>query len=91
MRKWKERDCARRAAQTVNERQATYLKKSKREHERTAAEIPEERETRQQMSNNQRKRLAVEVPKERETRLRQMRDRLAAKTSEEREKQDYSR
>ena len=69
----------------------TSLKKSKREHERTAAEIPEERETRQQMSNNQRKRLAVEVPKERETRLRQMRDRLAVKTSEEREKQDYSR
>ena len=44
MRKWRERDCARRAAQTINERQATSQRKSTRERERTAAEDTEERD-----------------------------------------------
>ena len=41
----RERDRARRAAQTASERQATSQWKSTRERERTAAETPEERET----------------------------------------------
>ena len=44
MRKWRERDRARRAAQTASERQATSQQRSTREHERMAAETPEERE-----------------------------------------------
>ena len=48
LRKRKERDRARRAAQTASEEQATSKWKSTRERERTAAETPEERETRLQ-------------------------------------------
>ena len=78
MRKRKERDRARRAAQTASERRATSQKKSTRERSRTAAETSEERETRlQRMSTNQRERLAGEAPEEREMRLQQMRNRLA--------------
>ena len=44
--KQRERDRARRAAQTASERQATLLRKSTRERERTAAETPEELERR---------------------------------------------
>ena len=43
------------------------------------------------MSINQRKRLADEAPEEREMGLQQIRDKLAAETPMEREKQDYSR
>ena len=70
MRKRRERDRARCAAQTAGERQATSQQKSTRERERMAAETTEERETRlQRMSTNQRERLAVETPEERELRL----------------------
>ena len=48
MRKRRERDRARRAAQTAGERQATSQQKSTRERERMAAETTEERETRLQ-------------------------------------------
>ena len=48
MRKQRERDCARRAAQTASERQATSQWKSTRERERTAAETPEKGKTRLQ-------------------------------------------
>ena len=40
----RERDCARHAAQTPSERQATSQQRSTCEHERMAAKIPEERE-----------------------------------------------
>ena len=48
MRKQRERDRARHAAQTVGERQDTSQQRSTREHERMAAETPEERERRLQ-------------------------------------------
>ena len=48
LRKWRERDCARRAAQTASERQATSQPRSTRECERMTAETPEERERRLQ-------------------------------------------
>ena len=70
MRKRRERDRARHAAQTASERQATSQQRSTHERERMAAETTEEGETRlQQMSTNQHERLAVETPEERELRL----------------------
>ena len=48
MRKQRERDRARRAAQTAGERQATSQQRSTHERERMAAETPEEREQRLQ-------------------------------------------
>ena len=63
LRKWSERNRARRAAQTASERQATSQQRSTRERERMAAETPEERERRlQRMNSNQHERLAVETP-----------------------------
>ena len=54
MRKRRERDRARRTAQTASERQATSQQRSTRECERMAAETPKEKERRlQQMRTNQ--------------------------------------
>ena len=91
MRKRRERDLARRAAQTAGERQATSQQRSTRERERMAGKTPEEREGRlQRMSTNQHERLAGETPEEREGRLQRMstnqHERLAAETPEERER-----
>ena len=66
MRKRRERDRARHAAQTASERQATSQQRSTLERERMAAEIPEERERLQWMSTNQHERLAVKTPEEKE-------------------------
>ena len=68
MRKRRERDRARHAAQTASERQATshVQQRSTLERKRIAAETPEERERLQRMSTNQHERLAVETPKEKE-------------------------
>ena len=44
--KWRERDCARHAAQTAREKQATLQQKSTHECKRMASETPGERETR---------------------------------------------
>ena len=87
MRKWRERDHARHAAQTASERQATSQQRSTCECERMAAETPEEKERRLQRmrTNHHEERLAVETPEKRETRLQHMRDTLAAETTEARE------
>ena len=62
LRKLRERDRARRAAQTASERQATSQQRSTRERETMAAETPDEKERLQRMSTTQHERLAVETP-----------------------------
>ena len=81
MRKWRERDRARRVAQTASKRQATLQRKSTCERERMSSETTKEREVRLQWLRDT---PAAEVPEETEGRLQQMKDRLAAETPKER-------
>ena len=78
MAKRRVRDRARRAAQTVEQRQACLQCR----RDRLNVESAEEREARLQQM---RERIAAESAEEREARLQQMRDRLAAESSVERE------
>ena len=92
LRKWRERDRARCAAQTASERQATSQQISTHECETMPAKNPKEGDRRLQwMSTNQHERLAVETPKKRERRLQRMstnqHERLAFEIPEEK---DYS-